>query len=193
MPLNPIRGSNYSRMHPGEAGIRRSPRGKKGTKRPCSHSLEAAAFFLLLCTVLASVSGGAARFCTSRKAQRGVRASRSREKGLLFLLMAKMTILSDLLINCLPAVTTANTQPSTPPPSCRAQFERLNNFSGCSHRRRIRMLRRRARNRTQNSPEGLFLITFIRLLIFSQNAHTYWFSAKKKRHCSVKSRLSVML
>lgn len=160
MPLNPIRGSNYSRMHPGGAGVRRSQREKKGTKRPRSYSLEAAAFFLLLCTVSVSVSGGGARFCTSRKVQRAVRASRSGEKGLPFLLMAKMTILSDLLINCLPAVTKANTQPSTPLPSCPAQFERLNNSCGCSYRRRIRMLHRRAHNRSQNSQEGLFVKSY---------------------------------
>lgn len=69
MPLNPIRGSNYSRMHPAGAGIRRSPREKrKGTKKAFSYSLEAeVAFFFYLCAVSVSVSG--AVFGTWRQPQ----------------------------------------------------------------------------------------------------------------------------
>lgn len=114
MLSNPIRASNNSQMLLGGAGISRSLREKTKGPRP--------AVMLITCcfyTVhsLVHVSGGCTWFakcipclqCLCRKGERTPAVL-----CFFFLLMAlKMTILSDLLINCLPAVTTANIQPST--------------------------------------------------------------------------------
>lgn len=92
-------------MLPGGAGISRSLRRK--TQRPLPAVMLVTWFYSYMLHSLVHVSGGCTwfpkcKYCPAASIQRG------KEKTCCFLLMVlKMTILSDLLINCLPAVTTA--------------------------------------------------------------------------------------
>ncbi len=129
MLSDPIRAANNSQMLPGGAGISRSLR----EKIECSFlSLQSCSqrgmVFILF--IVGDVSGGSAQYiqCPQRPRRKGERG----DLQVCLLLALKTTILSDPLINCLPAMTTANIQPSTLSLSlCRAPTKCLS--SSCNH------------------------------------------------------------
>lgn len=120
MLSNPIRATNNSQMVPGGAGISRSQREKilHSSFSACSYAHSVVK--LVFCMYFGLFQVGLHSACISFGQQEVV----------CLLMGLKMLILSNPLINCLPAVTTANTHSSTLSHSvCRALKKCSNDIS----------------------------------------------------------------